>query len=246
MIRENDECCIVKDLLPLYNENMLGEGSARFVGEHLAVCSECSAETEAISAKKVPKEVSEGDKEINRNEALPLKKMKKKLRNKLLRAFIIAFISVLAVLILLYHFPFYRVIGLRGAGRLFDGNDLLMLASIGSSSDRAEAQSVLRQADEAFNDTKHTRAENEEKYGLLARYSTSIDSYPSASFNEHSLELLSAHLGETEGSIWVKYSSRTYTYDGEYTNASNDVESLWIVEKNENGEWVVVKIKEHP
>ncbi len=38
-----NECCIVQDLLPLYQENMVSEETALFVWEHLENCPECGA-----------------------------------------------------------------------------------------------------------------------------------------------------------------------------------------------------------
>ncbi len=38
-----NECSVVKDLLPLYQENMVSEDTAIFLREHLATCSECGA-----------------------------------------------------------------------------------------------------------------------------------------------------------------------------------------------------------
>ena len=127
------------------------------------------------------------------------------------------------------------------------GNEQIAKALyIGSASDRREAQAVLRLADQAFNDVQHTDTENEERYGLLARYATDTDNYGDTAFNEHSLELWSAHLGKDEGWIWVYYSSETFNHDGSTACGSWKVPSLWRVEKNESGEWIVVQIREHP
>lgn len=120
-----------------------------------------------------------------------------------------------------------------------------MALFIGSSADRAEAQSVLRLADEAFNDTRHTHAENEAAYGLLARYATATDSYGgNASYNAHSLELWSAHLSENEGWLWVYYSSETFDHNGGTLCGSWRIPSLWRVERGSDG-WIVTAIREH-
>ena len=37
------ECSIVRDVLPLYFENMVSEDTAVFVKEHLENCSDCAA-----------------------------------------------------------------------------------------------------------------------------------------------------------------------------------------------------------
>lgn len=52
-----NECSIVRDLLPLYLEDMLSEQTAAFVRSHLADCPACRAEldslTEGVSTEKV-------------------------------------------------------------------------------------------------------------------------------------------------------------------------------------------------
>ena len=42
------ECSIVKDLLPLYVEDMVSKETAQFVLDHLNVCEDCKAEYDAL------------------------------------------------------------------------------------------------------------------------------------------------------------------------------------------------------
>lgn len=44
------ECSIVRDVLPLYLENMVNEGTKVFVKEHLENCSDCAAELEHLKS----------------------------------------------------------------------------------------------------------------------------------------------------------------------------------------------------
>ncbi len=44
------ECSIVRDVLPLYLENMVSEGTKIFVEEHLENCSDCVAEFEGLQS----------------------------------------------------------------------------------------------------------------------------------------------------------------------------------------------------
>lgn len=44
------ECSIVKDLLPLYVEDMVSEETTRFVLEHLNDCADCKAEYDALKS----------------------------------------------------------------------------------------------------------------------------------------------------------------------------------------------------
>ena len=46
------ECSVVQDLLPLYLENMVSEGTMVFVKEHLENCSDCAAEFERLKSGK--------------------------------------------------------------------------------------------------------------------------------------------------------------------------------------------------
>ena len=244
-----NECSIVRDILPLYLENMVSDETGAFVKEHLKGCSECTAELEALKAgPKVEKIGSEMRDSLEVEVMKSMKATRKKFRKKAYRvAAIIAGIFII-VCVLLHFFPVYRIvdIGSMTTGNYYSSDQIAKAFYIGSASDRREAQAVLRLADQAFNDVQHTSVENEEKYGLLARYATDTDSYGDTAFNEHSLELWSAHLGKDEGYIWVYYSSETFNHDGSIAHGSRNIPSLWKVERNDSGEWVVVQIREHP
>lgn len=126
----------------------------------------------------------------------------------------------------------------------YSTRELAMLKSAGSAGDRREAEAVLELAEAAFRDCTHTREENHETYGLLARYATA-SSYNAAS-ESHSLKLLSAHLDADKGYLWVYYSSEAFDEKGDTVHGSWKIPSLWTVEKDAAGTWTVVKIKEHP
>lgn len=243
-----NECSLVRDMLPLYLENMVSEETAAFVKEHLEGCSECAAELEAVKAgTKVEKLGCEMQNDLEAEVLKSMKAIRKRFRKKVYCAAAVIAGVFIAVCVLLHFFPVYRIvdIGSMTMGDYYSGDQIAKALYIGSASDRREAQAVLRLADKAFHDTRHTRAENEEAYGLLARYATATDSYGDTAFNEYSLELWSAHLGKEEGWIWVYYSSETFNHDGSIAHGSRNIPSLWRVEKNDSGEWVVVQIREH-
>ena len=244
-----NDCSIVRDILPLYLENMVSDETGVFVKEHLKSCPKCTAELEALKAgSKIEKIGSEMQDRFETEVIKSMKVTRKKFRKKAYCiAAIIASIFIL-VCVLLHFFPVYRIvdIGSMAMGNYYSSDQIAKAFYIGSASDRREAQTVLRLADQAFNDVQHTSVENEEKYGLLARYATDADSYGDTAFNEHSLELWSAHLGKDEGYIWVYYSSETFNHDGGIAHGSRNIPSLWKVERNDSGEWVVVQIREHP
>ena len=244
-----NECCYVRDVLPLYLEDMVSAETKAFVKEHLEGCPECAEEFESMKAEtKVEKISSEAQSQLDAEVLKSMRAIRKRFQKKALR--VGAMIAAIAIAFgtLLHIFPVYRIIhiGPMTMGNYYSNEQIAKALYIGSASDRREAQAVLRLADKAFMDVRSTSAENEEEYGLLARYATPTDSYGDTAFNEHTLELWSAHLGEDEGWIWVFYSSETFRHDGSTTNGSWRIPALWKVEKNDIGEWIVVQIREHP
>ena len=244
-----NECSYVRDVLPLYLENMVSEETAKFVKEHLENCPECAKEFEDMKAgKKVEKINNDTQNHLEAEVLKSMKAIRRRFQKKAFRVGAIIAAVIITIGMLIHFFPVYRImhIGPMTMGNYYSNEQIARALYIGSASDRREAQAVLRLADKAFNDVRSTSAENEEEYGLLARYATPTDSYGDVAFNEHSLELWSAHLGEDEGWIWVFYSSETFNHDGNMACGSWRIPSLWKVEKNDTGEWVVVQIREHP
>ena len=237
-----NECSIVQDLLSLYFENMVSENTAAFVKEHLENCSECAAEFEAMKAGKKIDEITAQQRE---NDTTVIKNLKKKIRRRRWIAVSIIVACLLVSAILLHIFPVYRIAEAGGTS-YFSSDEIAKLVYIGNGADRAEAQAILRQADAAFHDCTHTSAEKEELYGVLSRYATAIDRYDDVAFTNYSLELWSAHLGDTEGYLWVYYSLEAVDSYGRTVHGSYNIPALWKVEKNGAGVWVVVQIKEHP
>ena len=82
------ECSLVKDLLPLYIENMVSEETASFIEEHLTTCPNCK---ELLNLLKV--ENDEIDTDLNNstsNDKLILKKVKSKLTKKTILTIVIS------------------------------------------------------------------------------------------------------------------------------------------------------------
>lgn len=76
-----NECSVVKDLLPLYYENMLREDTAEFVEEHLKNCSECMADYNSLKEKDGLTRLSEID-PIKGESSKPFKTVMKRLNIK--------------------------------------------------------------------------------------------------------------------------------------------------------------------
>ena len=50
----NISCDVIRDLLPLYAEDMVSRDSARLVEEHLKSCPSCAKELEALRQQAIP------------------------------------------------------------------------------------------------------------------------------------------------------------------------------------------------
>ncbi len=72
------DCEIIKDLLPLYADNVCSEKSTECVEEHLKECSECSEELRKIKECPIVPEVDEDLKNAVKNAGKRIKKAKKK------------------------------------------------------------------------------------------------------------------------------------------------------------------------
>lgn len=49
-MRHEDECALVRDLAPLYMEDLVSEETARVIREHLETCGECKEQYETLAA----------------------------------------------------------------------------------------------------------------------------------------------------------------------------------------------------
>ena len=159
----------------------------------------------------------------------------------------VIFSTVVLIIILVINFPIYRLIAFPGYLRDFYSQELIQqVMYIGTPWDRAAVRDVMNLANEAFSDCGHTDDENYKKYGELSNYASSIDFYPETIKTKYSLKLWSVHLNDNAGYMWVLYSQEGVNKDGETDHGSWGILSLWKVEKDSDGKWVVTHIKEHP
>jgi len=126
----------------------------------------------------------------------------------------------------------------------YDAEEVFMLIYPGSRVDRAIASGVIDNAEIVFSDITHTPQENIELYGPLGRYA--VSSTLGAVSETHDLQLWSAYIDEDDGYIWVNYSHEAFDANGNIVYGSLDIPSLWHIEINDDGIWIVTYIKEHP
>lgn len=85
-----NECSIIRDLLPLYAENMVSDHTAAFVEEHLKGCESCRKEYERT---KEPQKAQE------RFDAAPLLKLSRKMKVKKVQTIALTAVFVMALLV---------------------------------------------------------------------------------------------------------------------------------------------------
>ena len=89
-----NECSIIRDILPLYVENMVSEDTSEFVKEHLESCPTCRAELEKL---REPVEVqTEPQPDMD---AAPLKRLKKALLMKKVQTILCTAAVLLALML---------------------------------------------------------------------------------------------------------------------------------------------------
>ena len=71
------ECSVVRDLLPLYVEDMVSEETAAYIGEHLETCEGCRAELESLKGSAEIAVIEE-----KTDNAKPFKKIMKKMNRQ--------------------------------------------------------------------------------------------------------------------------------------------------------------------
>lgn len=72
------ECSIVRDLLPLYIEDMVSENTAAFVGEHLKTCPSCQREYANMQTPTIGERFS-----VKQEDGVGFRKATRSLREKL-------------------------------------------------------------------------------------------------------------------------------------------------------------------
>ncbi len=101
-----NQCNIIRDILPLYAENMVSPDTAAFVEEHLKGCEDCRKEYEKSKEPRQAKETLD---------AAPLLKLRRKLKIKRLQTIALTAVFVIALLVSAFavldapvYFPYFE------------------------------------------------------------------------------------------------------------------------------------------
>lgn len=92
-----NECNIIRDILPLYIDEIVSEDTISFVEEHLEKCAACRAELESM---KAPNALEKAVSDTRADDEKPLKAFAKKWNRKK-RIVVAAFVAVLLIVALL-------------------------------------------------------------------------------------------------------------------------------------------------
>ena len=109
-----ETCYLVKDLLPLYIDDLCSEDSAKIIKNHLETCSECNKEYEQLTNQPEIKVVNDTSTELIKGVDKMIKKEKKKAIIKTVSIFLVLFIllgafAFLKVPLMLYENKFSGV-----------------------------------------------------------------------------------------------------------------------------------------
>lgn len=99
----NISCEIVKDLLPLYHDNVCSNDSKTMVEKHLAYCDSCKAELQAMNDILPLNNTEQNLKEAGAVKNLS-KKWKKRMLLSLLKGAFFTLLTVIIIVVILYLF----------------------------------------------------------------------------------------------------------------------------------------------
>lgn len=117
-------CEIVKDLLPLYHDDICSSESRSMIEEHLSECNACKKYLDSINDEFIKNDIQE---EIEHEKYDALKRIKKKLFRKNVMVSVISIVCAIAVIIgafsLVFHYqiPILYEDGLLSANMASDG-----------------------------------------------------------------------------------------------------------------------------
>lgn len=238
-------CDIVKDLIPLYIDNVASEESKNLVETHCDTCKECkkflSLSKETIIANKKNKE--------------QMDKVWHNIKRNNQKKFFIRSASLLAVIAGSIFLVF-------GGKVLLDSMDLTghnctevyfgkekysELDEDYSNSDKKELEPLMKEINKALN-YFGTEKEAKKLFGALSHFST-IDYEDGLSADEVKIEtefdFVTCKLYADTGYMWIRYTKEVFDKKGELTEGSSDIETrLTLVDFGDG--WTAVNVDEAP
>jgi len=102
-------CDVIKDLLPLYHDQVCSDESNAIVREHLAECENCKSELQAIGSS-IPKcGINQ-----NLNEAESIKNLSRKWRKGIMKSYVkgavITLLVIIVIALIVYTFVDIRIV----------------------------------------------------------------------------------------------------------------------------------------
>lgn len=124
-MKKKEECALVRELLPIYCDDAVGDEGKAVIEKHLKECKECSTYKEEIAKMKEEEEASQDKMEAVKTEQVT--KVSKKLRRHKKKVDLISTVAVVFVwLAFMISFQVVEVSGISMEPSFQDGERLLM------------------------------------------------------------------------------------------------------------------------
>lgn len=114
------DCCIVRDILPLYAENMVSNETSSLIKAHLNECEDCRKEAESLMSDNLKNEIKDSLPDTERD-IVPLRKIAKKFNTQmqsmsyaLIILFVFLGLSITAGSDMMYNSLIMPIVGIFG------------------------------------------------------------------------------------------------------------------------------------
>ncbi len=236
----NNNCDVVRDLIPLYTEKIASDESVRIVDEHCKECAECKRILEITQTDIEVK--SQHDEKMEK----VWKNLKKKKRKRMVKNIVILALIVIALPFAVsgceYMFDGIFNLGIHNCIEESFGEEIYAESKKGYSiADKKELEPMMKKIEEALNFIG-TDKEAEEKFGELSSYCVSSEIY-SATKVEVEVKFVTAKLYNDTGYLWIEYTQKGYLEDGRFDFGMSEILSRITLVKYYD-EWEAVNTME--
>lgn len=237
---ENKKCEIVRDLIPLYIDNISSDDSSELIERHCKECPEC--QNYLNSAKEEIKTNSQNEETAKKITQSLNKQRKSKI---IKRAFIASFLIVCTFIFGFVCNIVYSNLQPNCYEEYF-GKEIYSELNEGSSpSDKQEVQPIIKKVDKALKFTGNEKSAKK-RFGELAWYTPAYASeIEGVKVVEAKVTFLTAKLYHDTGYLWIKYSQYGYEKNGDLSFGSADIQSRITLVKY-GDEWTAVNVMEAP